>query len=70
MLRSLSAQKKERAIIAGMIVYGGTMMSLLSRYHGGEYFDYQVANGKGYTCTLKGRIKQPQIVELKKIMGE
>lgn len=70
MLRSLSAQKKECAITAGMIIHGGTMMSLLSRYHGGEYFDYQVANGKGYICTLKGRIKQPQIVELKKIMGE
>ncbi|MCM1126162.1 MAG: histidine phosphatase family protein [Lachnospiraceae bacterium] len=36
---------------AGMIVHGGTIMALLSRYYGGDYFDYQVENGKGYVCT-------------------
>lgn len=38
---------------AGMIVHGGTIMALLSRYCGGEYFDYQAANGKGYICTVE-----------------
>ncbi len=36
-----------------VIVHGGTIMSLLSSYHGGEYFDYQVPNGSGYICMLK-----------------
>lgn len=36
---------------AGMIVHGGTIMALLGRYYGGDYFDYQVENGKGYVCT-------------------
>ena len=36
------------------VVHGGTIMSLLSRYGvaGGDYFDYQVSNGKGYRCLL------------------
>lgn len=38
---------------AGIIVHGGTIMSLLSRYGGGEYFDYQVPNGGGYLCSLE-----------------
>ncbi|MBR1865799.1 MAG: histidine phosphatase family protein [Lachnospiraceae bacterium] len=39
----------------GMIVHGGTIMALLSRYCGGDYFDYQAANGQGYLCTVSGR---------------
>lgn len=35
----------------GMIVHGGTIMALLSRYGGGDYFDYQAANARGYLCT-------------------
>lgn len=38
-----------------MIVHGGTIMSLLSKYHGDEYFSYQVANGNGFICSLKDR---------------
>ena len=37
----------------GMILHGGTIMALLSRYFGGDYFDYQVENGKGYRCTCR-----------------
>ena len=40
-------------VIAALIVHGGTIMSLLSRYGGGEYFDYQVPNGGGYLCTVR-----------------
>ena len=36
----------------GLVVHGGTIMSLMYAYSGGEYFDYQVKNGGGYICTL------------------
>ena len=36
----------------GLVVHGGTIMSLMHAYGGGEYFDYQVKNGRGYICTL------------------
>ncbi|MGN0349314.1 MAG: histidine phosphatase family protein [Roseburia sp.] len=51
----------------GMIVHGGTIMALLSRYGGGDYFDYQAANGRGYVCTVKGLGGKPKITERKKI---
>lgn len=42
---------------AGAIVHGGTIMALLSgredgKADGADYFDYQVKNGQGYSCTL------------------
>ncbi len=59
MLRELQAlysgdncKDLNRVITVGSIVHGGTIMSLLSRLYGGEYFDYQVANGKWYLCKL------------------
>ena len=42
---------EEKAVAA--IVHGGTIMSLLSQYGGGNYFDYQVSNGDGYQCLLR-----------------
>ena len=39
-------------VVIGMIVHGGTIMALLSSFYGGEYFDHQTANGKGYGCKL------------------
>ena len=30
----------------GCVVHGGTIMALLSTFYGGEYFDYQVKNGR------------------------
>lgn len=36
----------------GIVVHGGTIMSLMHAYAGGAYFDYQVKNGRGYICTL------------------
>jgi alpha-ribazole phosphatase len=35
------------------VVHGGTIMALLSHYCGGDYFDYQVENAKGYHCRLR-----------------
>jgi alpha-ribazole phosphatase len=51
----------------GMIVHGGTIMAILSQYYGGEYFDYQVANGKGYICKVDYSNITPKITELEKI---
>ena len=56
----------QRIKTVGMIVHGGTIMSLLSLYHGGAYFDYQVPNGGGYICTLDN-LKEPAITELVKL---
>lgn len=57
-------------ITIGLIVHGGTIMSLLSRFHGGEYFDYHVTNSNGYICTLLGSIMKPEIVNIEKFKGE
>lgn len=37
-----------------LVVHGGTIMSILERYEksGLSFFDYQVANGCGYVCSL------------------
>lgn len=59
------------AFTVGMIVHGGTIMSLLSRFHGGEYFDYQVPNGAGYVCVLKRDCGELKITECRKLeLGE
>ncbi|MCR4694067.1 MAG: phosphoglycerate mutase family protein [Pseudobutyrivibrio sp.] len=34
------------------IVHGGTIMSLLSTLFGGEYYNYHVENGKGYSFDI------------------
>lgn len=39
-------QKEDRRIAC--IVHGGTIMALMSAFCGGDYFDYQVTNGRGY----------------------
>lgn len=39
-------QREDRNITC--IVHGGTIMALLSAFCGGDYFDYQVKNGRGY----------------------
>ena len=52
----------------GMIVHGGTIMSLLSLYGGNDYFDYQVSNGRGYVCRLtgvNGRATQEDHIQIK-----
>lgn len=51
----------------GMIVHGGTIMALLNQYAHGDYFDYQVSNGRGYVCTLKGMETEPEILKLEKL---
>lgn len=67
MIENVKQRKEEGHKTIGMIVHGGTIMALLSRYGRGDYFDYQVANGKGYVCTVKNFDTKPQIIKLEKI---
>lgn len=60
-------RQREEYKTIGMVVHGGTIMALLSKYGGGDYFDYQVANGEGYVCTVKNWDNEPEIIEIKKI---
>ncbi len=69
-LSKLAVRKPGGTITIGLVVHGGTIMSLLSRYSGGGYFDYQAANGRGYLCTLEGSIKNPEIGIIETIRGE
>lgn len=50
MLERLSDMPEQKTVAA--VVHGGTIMALLSSFGGGAYFDYQIANGEGYRCTL------------------
>ena len=52
-LRELENKKRNNDLRIVIIVHGGTIMSLLSSFYGGEYFDYQVPNGRGYLCKLE-----------------
>lgn len=56
-------RKEEKTV--GMIVHGGTIMALLGQYGGGDYFDYQAANGGGYLCACKkkGRVTAIKVLE-------
>ena len=67
MIEKLKPIKKEGLKTVGIIVHGGTIMALLSKYCEGEYFDYQVPNGKGFICTMNHFDAEPEIMELKKI---
>ena len=58
---------ENNSITVGFIIHGGTIMSLLSTFGGGEYFDYQTANAKGYIGTLKCQQRDFQIVDIQKI---
>lgn len=64
-LRTGNAERKEPGAEAGnmgiqnagvrnvsAVVHGGTIMALLSHFLGGEYFDYQVKCGQGYSGRL------------------
>ena len=53
-LSQAARQNTKKPAFVGMIVHGGTIMSLLSLYGRTDYFDYQVSNGRGYVCRLTG----------------
>lgn len=60
-------ETQNQVLRVGMIVHGGTVMALLSSFCGGEYFDYQVANGKGYVCRLEGQSEKIKLTILEKL---
>ena len=64
-IKQIKAMDRHKTI--GIVVHGGTIMALLSRYGKGDYFDYQVANGNGYICTVKNLNGTPEFVTIKKI---
>lgn len=68
-LRKRLAEAAEKGTIkaAVAIVHGGTIMSLLSSFYGGEYFDYQLPNGCGYVCTVNYNQDYLKVVDLERI---
>ncbi|MCM1049747.1 MAG: histidine phosphatase family protein [Clostridiales bacterium] len=52
-LNKAAVKDGKKDIMAGMVVHGGTIMSIMSLYAGGNYFDYQVLNGRGYVCSME-----------------
>lgn len=70
MCRLLSEIQREKIMHSGnigLIVHGGTIMSLLGSLYGGEYFDYQVSNGQGYIGAFKENEGRPKITGIQKI---
>jgi len=59
-----------RTVKVGLVIHGGTIMSLLSTFGGGDYFDYQVSNCQGYICTLNEIQGYPRMVDVQKIGAE
>lgn len=49
--RLISGVVEESESLA-FIVHGGTIMSILSFFCGGDYFDYQCRNGEGYIVSV------------------
>lgn len=68
LLQLKSYHQINRLTTVGLIIHGGTIMSLLSTFCGGEYFDYQVANGQGYICTLKEKKGYPEMADVQKMV--
>lgn len=66
MTERIEAMEREPETM-GMIVHGGTIMALLSGYGGGEYYDYQTANGRGYLCTCGRQGNGLRLTEVRKI---
>lgn len=50
--RMMGMIKEENPYLVAAVVHGGTIMALLSSLYGGDYFDFQVPNGEGYSCIV------------------
>lgn len=46
----ISAIDEEKTAV--FVIHGGTIMAIMSHFCGGDYFDYQVKNGCGYSCVI------------------
>lgn len=65
----IALEEKERKTgqTVGMLVHGGTIMALLSRYGDGSYFDYQIENGRGYVCTYQEENGKAVLTDIRKL---
>lgn len=63
----IEEKNKTEVNTVGIVGHGGTIMALLSRFCGGDYFDYQVLNGRGYMGTLYDWKTEPYIAQIKEI---
>lgn len=43
---------EDEKVRVAFVVHGGIAMALLSNYYGGEYYDYLLQNGEGYSFNL------------------
>ncbi len=67
--------QREQEVTIAAVVHGGTIMALLSRFGGGDYYSYQCKNGEGYRCKLryaagngeKVLLEQIQITEIRRL---
>lgn len=70
MMRDVEQQLSEKAeghIRIGAVVHGGTIMSVLSTFGDGDYFDYQIKNGDGWRGSVSGTDEGVRITDLKKL---
>lgn len=51
-LREITERTRREIPNVAALVHGGVIMTILSAYMGGSYFDYQCSNGEGYACLL------------------
>ena len=52
-LYQITGTDTNASIRTGIIAHGGTVMALLHSFGGADYFDSQIANGRGYLCRMK-----------------
>lgn len=65
-VEQIGIEKKTALTRIGLVVHGGVIMALLSRFGGGDFFDYQIKNGEYYSVQLKKRGKRMRFEELVK----
>lgn len=45
-------KNRDESLKIAAVVHGGTIMAVCSSFTDGEYFDFQVGNGEGYSCKV------------------
>ena len=64
MLDSISMLHMDRNKKVTAVVHGGTIMSILAKLDGGDYYNYQVKNLDGYRCMIQS---EKGVVKLQKL---
>lgn len=68
--RKPEVEEQKKVYRVALVVHGGTIMALLSTFFGGEYFDYQIANGAGYCCIQSVTEQKRIMVGVQKLQQE